>query len=63
MSNPDFDRGYLFGLLEIDGWIRKNLSPNSTVERIRKEIIELMNDCAYGTFTEAVDDARANRCE
>lgn len=63
MSNPEFDQGYLFGLLALDSWIRKNLSPNSTVKLIRTEIIALMNDATFKTFGDEVDDARANRCE
>ncbi len=58
-----FDQGYLFGLLALDRWIRDNLSPNTTVEKIRAELIALMNDKHYGTFSREVDDARSNRCE
>jgi hypothetical protein len=58
-----FDQGYLFGLLAIDKWIRDTMKPNETVKRIRAEIVELMNDVHYGTFTEEVDDARSNRCD
>lgn len=63
MSDQDFDQGYLFALLAIDAYIRKNITPNVTADRIRKEIIALMNDATFKTFTEEVDDARTNRCE
>ena len=63
MSEQDFDQGYLFGLLAIDAYIRKNITPNITANTIRKEILALMNDATFKTFTEEVDDARANRCD
>lgn len=63
MSEQDFDQGYLFGLLAIDAYIRKNITPNVTADRIRKEIVALMNDATFKTFTEEVDDARGNRCD
>lgn len=62
-DEQSFDQGYLFGLLALDKWIRENLSSNTTVNRIRTELVALLNDRAYGTFTQEVDDARSNRCE
>jgi hypothetical protein len=64
MSDLDsFDQGYLFGLLAIDTYIRKHVTPNITAETIRKEIIALMNDQTFKTFTDEVEIARSNRCD
>jgi hypothetical protein len=63
LDDKSFDQGYLFGLLALDKWIRVNLPPNTTVKAIRTEIIALMNDATFKTFTEEVDDVRSNRCD
>ena len=53
-----FDAGYTQALMSLDAWMRVNLSPNSTVLKIRGELIAMLNDLAYGTLKEDVDAAR-----
>ena len=42
-----FDAGYTQALMSLDAWMRVNLSPNSTVLKIRGELIAMLNDLAY----------------
>ena len=53
-----FDAGYTQALMGLDAWMRVNLSPNSTVLKVRGELIAMLNDLAYGTLKEDIDAAR-----
>jgi hypothetical protein len=60
MSNEKaFDAGYTQALMSLDAWMRVTLSQNSTVLKIRGELIAMLNDAAYGTWKEDIDAARA----
>jgi hypothetical protein len=39
--------------------MRVTLSQNSTVLKVRAELIAMLNDAAYGTWKEDIDAARA----
>jgi hypothetical protein len=54
-----FDAGYTQALMSLDAWMRVALAQNSTVLKIRAELIAMLNDAAYGTWKEDVDAARA----
>ncbi len=58
MENKEFDAGYTQALMGLDAWIRTTLSQNSTVLKIRGELIAMLNDLAYGTLKEGIDEAR-----
>ena len=54
----EFDAGYTQALMSLDAWVRTTLSQNTTVLKIRGEIIAMLNDAAYGTWKEDIDAAR-----
>jgi hypothetical protein len=58
-SEKAFDAGYTQALMSLDAWMRVTLSQNSTVLKIRGELIAMLNDAAYGTWKEDIDAARA----
>ncbi len=58
-SEKAFDAGYTQALMSLDAWMRATLSQNSTVLKIRAELIAMLNDAAYGTWKEDIDAARA----
>lgn len=59
MSNEKvFDAGYTQALMGLDAWMRVNLSSNSTVLKVRGELIAMLNDLAHGTLKEDIDAAR-----
>ena len=58
-SQKAFDAGYTQALMSLDAWMRVALAQNSTVLKIRAELIAMLNDAAYGTWKEDVDAARA----
>jgi hypothetical protein len=58
-SQKAFDAGYTQALMSLDAWMRVALAQNSTVLKIRSELIAMLNDAAYGTWKEDVDAARA----
>ena len=60
MNNPkEFAAGYTQALMSLDAWMRVTLSQNSTVLKVRAELIAMLNDAAYGTWKEDIDAARA----
>jgi hypothetical protein len=59
MSKGSFDSGYTQALMSLDSWLRVTLAQNSTVLKIRAEIIAMLNDAAYGTWKEDIDAARS----
>lgn len=58
MSKGAFDAGYTQGLMSLDAWMRSTLAQNTTVLKIRAELIAMLNDAAYGTWKEDIDAAR-----
>ena len=58
-SKSAFDSGYTQALMSLDAWMRVTLSQNSTVLKVRAELIAMLNDAAYGTWKEDIDAARA----
>jgi hypothetical protein len=54
-----FDAGYTQALMSLDAWMRVTLSQNSTVLKVRAELIAMLNDAAYGTWKEDIDAARS----
>ncbi|CAB4145463.1 hypothetical protein UFOVP481_13 [uncultured Caudovirales phage] len=58
-SERAFDAGYTRALMSLDAWMRVTLSQNSTVLKVRAELIAMLNDAAYGTWKEDIDAARA----
>ena len=58
-SEKAFDAGYTQALMSLDAWMRVTLSQNSTVLKVRGELIAMLNDAAYGTWKEDIDAARA----
>ena len=60
MNNEQaFDAGYTQALMSLDAWMRVALAQNSTVLKIRAELIAMLNDAAYGTWKEDIDAARS----
>jgi hypothetical protein len=57
-SKGAFDSGYTQALMSLDAWMRVTLAQNSTVLKVRAELIAMLNDAAYGTWKEDVDAAR-----
>ena len=57
-SERAFDAGYTQALMSLDAWMRVALAQNSTVLKIRAELIAMLNDAAYGTCKEDIDAAR-----
>jgi hypothetical protein len=49
-SERAFDAGYTQALMSLDAWMRVALAQNSTVLKIRAELIAMLNDAAYGTW-------------
>jgi len=58
-SERAFDAGYTQALMSLDAWMRVRLSQNSTVLKVRAELIAMLNDAAYGTWKEDIDAARS----
>lgn len=58
-SERAFDAGYTQALMSLDAWMRVNLAQNSTVLKVRAELIAMLNDMAYGTWKEDIDAARS----
>jgi hypothetical protein len=58
-SERAFDAGYTQALMSLDAWMRVTLAQNSTVLKVRGELIAMLNDAAYGTWKEDIDAARA----
>jgi hypothetical protein len=58
-SERAFDAGYTQALMSLDAWMRMTLSQNSTVLKVRAELIAMLNDAAYGTWKEDIDASRA----
>jgi len=58
-SERAFDAGYTQALMSLDAWMRVTLAQNSTVLKIRAELIAMLNDAAYGTWKEDIDAARS----
>ncbi len=58
-SEKAFDAGYTQALMSLDAWMRVTLSQNSTVLKVRAELIAMLNDAAYGAWKEDIDAARA----
>jgi hypothetical protein len=56
-SQKAFDAGYTQALMSLDAWMRVALAQNSTVLKIRSELIAMLNDAAYGTLKEDIDAA------
>jgi hypothetical protein len=61
-SKGAFDSGYTQALMSLDAWMRVTLAQNSTVLKVRAELIAMLNDAAYGTWKEDVDAARNELC-
>jgi hypothetical protein len=58
-SKRAFDAGYTQALMSLDAWMRVSLAQNSTVLKVRAELIAMLNDAAYGTWKEDIDAARS----
>jgi hypothetical protein len=58
-SERAFDAGYTQALMSLDAWMRVSLAQNSTVLKVRAELIAMLNDSAYGTWKEDIDAARS----
>jgi hypothetical protein len=58
-SERAFDSGYTQALMSLDAWMRFTLTQNSTVLKVRAELIAMLNDAAYGTWKEDIDAARS----
>jgi hypothetical protein len=58
-SQKAFDAGYTQALMSLDAWMRVTLAQNSTILKVRAELIAMLNDAAYGTWKEDIDAARA----
>jgi hypothetical protein len=58
-SKRAFDAGYTQALMSLDAWMRVTLAQNSTVLKVRAELIAMLNDAAYGTWKEDIDAARS----
>ncbi len=58
-SERAFDAGYTQALMSLDAWMRVTLAQNSTVLKIRAELIAMLNDATYGTWKEDIDAARS----
>jgi hypothetical protein len=57
-SERAFDAGYTQALMSLDAWMRVTLAQNSTVLKVRAELIAMLNDAAYGTWKEDVYASR-----
>ena len=54
-----WDAGYTVALLELDNYIRKTFPKRgATVDRIRTELVTMLNDLHVGILTEDADESR-----
>lgn len=54
-----WDAGYLAALLELDNYIRKTFPKRgATVDRIRTELVAMLNDQHHGALAESADESR-----